>query len=184
LRGERQPGLKRASIPGKFRTFHVSTKTLRARRGDSGPMSKSQHRHSRTGRPQHPRLRAWRRLFAASRRGCAWLTLLASLGLGGPANAEIPDRWRPNPNVGLLEGVTLRIHWFESSAELREAAENSGQEMKEIGLKGFSILKRNTATGEYVCEVFVVKMTGAQIDGDRTTTFGHEMLHCFGLMHE
>ena len=107
---------------------------------------------------------------------------MASLGLGTPANAEIPDRWRPNPNVGLLEGVTLRIHWFESSAELREAAENSGQE-KELSLLGWSILKRNAQTGEYVCDVYVVKMTGVNVDGDRTTTFGHEVLHCFGLSH-
>ncbi len=51
-------------------------------------------------------------------------------------------------------------------------------------MNGFSILKRNTKTGEYVCELYVVKMTGAQIDGDRTTTFGHEVLHCFGLQHQ
>jgi len=108
---------------------------------------------------------------------------MASLWLGCRANAEIPDRWRPNPSVGLLEGMTLRIHWFESSAELREASENSGQEMKEIGLLGYSILSRNAQTGELVCDVYVVKMTGANVDGDRTTTFGHEVLHCFGLSH-
>jgi hypothetical protein len=103
---------------------------------------------------------------------------MASLELAGPATAESPDRWRPNPSVGLLEGVTLRIHWFESTDELREAAS------KEIGLNGFSILKRNTTTGAYVCDLYVVKMTHAYIDGDRTTTFGHEVLHCLGLRHE
>jgi hypothetical protein len=51
-------------------------------------------------------------------------------------------------------------------------------------LNGFSILKRNTATGEYVCDLYVVKMTGAYVDEDRTTTFGHEVLHCFGFRHE
>ena len=150
-------------------------------------MSKSQHGQARAPSPAYPRSRARRRLFGAGRLGRAWLALLASLGLGGPANADAPDRWRPNPNVGLLEGVTLRIHWFESSAELLEAAEatrNSGQDMKVRGTKGFSVLKRNTATGDYVCEVYVVKMTGGLVDGDRTTTFGHEVLHCFGLMHE
>lgn len=109
---------------------------------------------------------------------------MASLGLADAAHAERPNRWRPYPNVGLLEGVALRIHWFESTDELRAAAENSGQEIKEIGLNGFSILKRNTKTGEYVCDLYVVKMTGAQVDGDHTTTFGHEVLHCFGLRHE
>jgi hypothetical protein len=137
---------------------------------------------------------ATRRRLARSRRyrpvgSClsrrAWLAVLASLGLaGGPANAEDPDRWRPHPNVGLLESVILRIHWFESSAELREAAKASGREIDETGLHGFSVLKRNTETGEYVCDLYVLKMAGAFVDGDRTTTFGHEVLHCFGLRHE
>ena len=107
---------------------------------------------------------------------------MESLGLGTRANAEIPDRWRPNPDVGLLQGVTLRIHWFESSAELREAAENGGPAM-ELSLLGWSVLKRNAQTGEYGCDIYVVKMTGANVDGDHTTTFGHEVLHCFGLRH-
>ena len=68
--------------------------------------------------------------------------------------------------------------------ELREAAKNSGQEINETGLHGFSILKRNKETGEYICDLYVVDMTRAFVDGDRTTTFGHEVLHCFGLQHE
>ena len=109
---------------------------------------------------------------------------MASLGLGDPANAEDPDRWRQNPNVGPLESVTLRINWFESTADLRKAAETSGQAITERGLSGFSILRRNTETGEYVCDLYVLKMTGTHLDGARTTTFGHEVLHCFGLRHE
>jgi hypothetical protein len=109
---------------------------------------------------------------------------LASLELFGLARAESPERWRSNPHVGLLEEVTLRIHWLESNDELREAAKNSGQPINENYLKGFSILKRNTKTGAYVCDLYVVKMTGAQLDGDRTTTFGHEVLHCFGFQQE
>ena len=53
-----------------------------------------------------------------------------------------------------------------------------------MGLHGFSVLKRNSETGAYVCDIYVVKMIGAQVDGDRTTTFGHEVAHCFGLRHE
>ena len=88
----------------------------------------------------------------------AWAsTLMASLELIDPANAEIPDRWRAHPSVGLLEGMTLRIHWFTSTDELREAAKDSGQEINEIGLNGFSILKRNTKTGEYSCDLYVVR---------------------------
>jgi hypothetical protein len=116
--------------------------------------------------------------------GWLWLAVIGSLQVAQPANAEGPDRWRPYPGVGVLESVSLRIHWFNSTDELRDAAETSGQPINEIGLHGFSILKRNTETGEYVCDLYVVKMTGALIDGDRTTTFGHEVLHCFGLRHE
>jgi hypothetical protein len=121
--------------------------------------------------------------FAERVQPYAWLTILASL-VAAAGHADDAERWRPYPEVGLLERVVLRIHWFDSTKELREAAETSGQEIKEIGLNGFSILKRNTKTGEYSCDLYVVKMTGAFIDGDRTTTFGHEVLHCFGLRHD
>jgi hypothetical protein len=53
-----------------------------------------------------------------------------------------------------------------------------------VGDRRISILTRNTATGEYSCDLYVVKMTGAYVDRDRTTTFGHEVLQCFGLGHE
>jgi hypothetical protein len=124
------------------------------------------------------------RPFRHSRHGWAWLVVLASLELVGLARAESPERWRTNPSVGLLEGVTLRIHWLASRDELREAAQNSGQPINENDLKGFSILKRNRETGGYFCDLYVVKMSGAQLDGDRTTTFGHEVLHCLGFKHE
>jgi hypothetical protein len=110
--------------------------------------------------------------------------VLASLELTAPVDAETQNRWRAHPSVGLLESVTLRIHWFESTDELREASKSSGQAINEVGLNGFSILKRNKETGEFVCDLYVVKMSGAQVDGDHTTTFGHEVLHCFGLRHE
>jgi hypothetical protein len=113
-----------------------------------------------------------------------WLAGLAVLALASSADAKKPDRWRPLPGVGLMENVTLRIHWFESSAELREAAKDGVQGINGVGVHGFSTLRRNTKTGEYVCDIYVVKMTGADVDGDRTTTFGHEILHCFGLRHE
>ena len=149
-------------------------------------MSQSQHGRSHTGRSHsgHPLTRPGRRLLEVCRRGCICLAALASLGLAVPADAESPDRWRPYPDVGLLESVALRIHWFDSNDELREAAKNSGQTIDETGLNGFSILKRNTQTGAYICDLYVVRMTGNQVDGDRTTTFGHEVLHCFGLRHE
>ena len=121
-----------------------------------------------------PRTGGWRRLRRACRLGCAGLAASASLGLACPANANGGGRWRPHPDVGLLD----------SSQELREAARKSGQEIKERGLNGFSILRRNTKTGELVCDVYVVKMTGTFVDEARTTTFGHEVLHCLGLRHD
>ena len=140
----------------------------------SQPLPESTHLGREPGVRRCPLLRQLR--------GWTWLIVLASLELNTPVNAESPDRWRSHPSVGLLEGLTLRIHWFDSTEELREAAKNSGQ--NEIGLHGFSILKRNTQTGEYVCDLYVLDMTRAFVDGDRTTTFGHEVLHCFGLQHE
>jgi hypothetical protein len=150
-------------------------------------MSRPLHRHSSAGSAHHlghPLSRAWACFVKTCRNGCAGLAVFASLAVVDPAHAESVDRWQPYPGVGLLDGVVLRIHWFDSAAALYEASENSGQKINEIGLKGFSILKRNTQTGEYVCDVYVVRMTGASVDGDRTKTFGHEVLHCFGLRHE
>jgi hypothetical protein len=132
---------------------------------------------------------SWRR--AAASGPLAWvyhsgllLVVLASGWFGDCATAEIIDRWKPLPTVGLLDNVVLRIHWFASTAELQEAAKNMGQEIKDADLKGFSSLKRNTQTGEYVCDVYAVKMAGGLVDRDRTTTFGHEVLHCLGLHHD
>jgi hypothetical protein len=138
-------------------------------------------RPARSG-PEWPRTR----LRNARDSGCValLLTVLAFAQANGPASAETIDRWQPLQNVGVLDNVVLRIHWFRSPAELREAAKNSGQEIKETDLKGFSFLKRNTHTGDYVCDVYVVKMAGGLVDRDRTTTFGHEILHCLGLHHD
>ena len=147
-------------------------------------MSGAKYRHSSAGTArlgQRPP-RAWRRFLQTCGKGCALLTVFASLAFPAPAAAESWDRWQVYRDIGPLEGVALRIHWFADTAALREAAKNSG--VSEARLKAFSILKRNTKTGEYVCDLYVVKMTGAPVDGDETTTVGHEMLHCLGLHHE
>jgi hypothetical protein len=99
----------------------------------------------------------------------------------GPVGMVTPDRWRPHADVGVLDHVTLRMHWYDSFELLREAAVE--HDLSDEGLHGFSILRRNTATGEWVCDVFVLKMRGALVDNDRTVTFGHEVLHCFGFRH-
>lgn len=128
--------------------------------------------------------RSRRRLHALVGHSLLALAMVALPQVVGPASASNPERWRLHPAVGLLDTLTLRIHWFASSKELREAAKGSAHAISEIGLHGFSVLKRNAKTGEYVCDVYVVNMTGALVDNDRTMTFGHEVLHCFGLKHE
>jgi len=124
-----------------------------------------------------------RTIGAPWRHSRTWFAAAASVGLSVAANAKPPDHWLPERPVGVLDRVVLKIHWFDSKAELREAAKSSGQLIDPNDLKGFSFLKRNTETGEYVCELYVVKMRGASVDDDRTMTFGHEVLHCFGLRH-
>jgi hypothetical protein len=112
-----------------------------------------------------------------------WAILAVSPAFANqPLGMVTPDRWTPHAKVGVLDRVTLRMHWYEKVADLREAA--SEHDVSPRDLHGFAILRRSAETGEWVCDVFVVRMAGALVDNDRTVTFGHEMLHCFGLSHE
>ena len=110
-----------------------------------------------------------------------WL-LMGGSALASSYRSPTADRWHLYPQVGLLENVRLRVHWYENSDDFHKAAETNGLSPK--GLFGFSILRRNTSTGEYVCDVHVIEMTGEHVDQEHTMTFGHEVLHCFGLKHE
>ena len=111
------------------------------------------------------------------------MALAVSIAMSGTASAA--DRWRPYPTVGVLEGVTLRVRWFKDVIELRKAVEDTGLKIDESGaLHGLSVLRRNTETGAYVCDVFVLELKGAPLDNMRTMSFGHEVLHCFGLVHD
>ena len=128
-------------------------------------------------------------ITAATKHRCrAVLVTLSGLlaippAVAGPLGMVTPDHWQPHADVGVLDHVTLRMHWFDSFEGLREAADK--QDIANYAeLKGFSILRRNTENGAWVCDVFVVKMRGALVDNDRTMTFGHELLHCFGLRHK
>jgi hypothetical protein len=111
-----------------------------------------------------------------------WAIVATPPALAGPVGMETPDRWRPHADVGVLDHVTLRMHWYDSLEQLRESAPE--QAAGDGDLHGFSILRRNVETGAWVCDVYVVKMRGALVDNDRTMTFGHELLHCFGLRHD
>src|SRR5262249_37393478 len=119
----------------------------------------------------------------AARRHRAALALLSVMLAGAPAvpaplGPPDPETWQSHEKVGVLDRVVLRVHWFDSLAQLREAA--SGRDVNPRDLRGFAILSRDKDTGGYVCDVFVVQIRGSQLDDDRTVTFGHEVLHCFG----
>jgi hypothetical protein len=114
--------------------------------------------------------------------GVLWLMLAVAPAFAGPMGMETPDRWKPHATVGVLERVTLNVHWYEDLDALHAAA--VAHNVGAIDLRGFSILRGNAKTGEYVCDVHVVRMRGALVDNDRTVTFGHEVLHCFGFRHE
>lgn len=109
------------------------------------------------------------------------ITLAATSALANPLALPTPDQWVAHKAVGILDRVTLRAHWYESLTALRKAA--AERDIHSRSLRGFSILSRNTETGEYVCDVFMVSMGSALVDNDRTVTFGHEVLHCFGFRH-
>jgi hypothetical protein len=111
-----------------------------------------------------------------------WMIVAAWPAFANPLGIVTPDRWQPHAKVGVLDRVTLEIHWLESLEALRETAVL--HDVIATDLHAFSILRGNPKTGEYVCEVFVVRMRGALVDNDRTVTFGHEVLHCFGFRHE
>ena len=111
-----------------------------------------------------------------------WLMLATSAAFAGPISGGLTDRWEPHATVGLLERVTLKVHWYGSLEALRNAANEHN--VGAVDLHGFSVLRGNAKTGEYVCDVYVVKMRGAFVDKERTVTFGHEVLHCFGFRHE
>jgi hypothetical protein len=113
--------------------------------------------------------------------GALWLALAGWSACANPLGPPDPEKWSASETVGMLDRVVLRVHWFESLTKLREAAVGRGLSPRD--LRGFSILSRNKDTGAYVCDVFVVKLGGVQLDDDRTVTFGHEVLHCFGLSH-
>ena len=127
-------------------------------------------------------------LIAIARRGRAlgtlgafWMAFAGSPASANPLGPPDPEKWSTSETVGVLDRVTLRVHWFETLTKLREAA--TARDLHPRDLRGFSILSRSKDTGAYVCDVFVVKLRGSQIDDDRTVTFGHEVLHCFGLSH-
>ena len=70
-----------------------------------------------------------------------------------------PDRWLPHAKVGILDRVALKVHWSDNIQALRETA--TAQNFKATELHGFSVLHSNAKTGDYVCDLHVVRMRGA-----------------------
>lgn len=121
-----------------------------------------------------------RRLFSL---GLLWVMLATAPAFANERFGMVqPDRWQPHTKVGILDHVRLRMHWYDDLDALRAAA--ISRKVDAIGLRGFSILTREAGTGEWVCDVFMVRMRGALVDKERTVTFGHELMHCFGFRHE
>jgi hypothetical protein len=103
------------------------------------------------------------------------LGVLALALLAGPAHGE-----DVKPTIGFGE-MKLEVTWVRSNAEIEHARKRYGAETEEIGHRrvpqkpeGFAVLVG--AGGRLVCRLWVLKP--ANVDDERTTALGHELLHC------
>jgi hypothetical protein len=111
-----------------------------------------------------------------------WTILAAAPSVAGSQTMAHPDRWQAHARVGVLDNVTLRVHWHDSLEALRVTARD--RNVQSFDARGFSILRRDTMSGAWVCDVFVIRLGGTLVDREKTTTFGHEVLHCVGFSHD
>jgi len=109
------------------------------------------------------------------RLGISWLPL--GLALGAPA-AHAEDVWARAAEVGT---VTVQIHWV-SVDELRAAALSVGKRPQAEPF-GFSVLRKNVATGVYTCDIYMPRQP-TRVDDRVTNYLGHELAHCLGFSHE
>ena len=65
---------------------------------------------------------------------------------------------------------------------LLDAAREVGQKPQTTAL-AFSVLRKNVETGAYTCDVYLTKRP-ARVWDKPTTSLGHELAHCLGLVHE
>jgi hypothetical protein len=68
-----------------------------------------------------------------------------------------------------LTEVTIRVHWYDDARDIPRTEYRTTN-------AGLAVLKRRTDTGEYVCDVHVVRPRF--IDSSKVSTVGHEVLHC------
>jgi hypothetical protein len=92
-----------------------------------------------------------------------------------PAHAEDVV---PTIDFGVLK---LEVTWVRSNAEIEGARKRHGAELEQQGHRrvpqkpeGFAVLVGRN--GELVCRLWVLKPEN--VDDERTTALGHELLHC------
>ena len=103
--------------------------------------------------------------------GCALLWMLS-------ASANAGDEWE---SVADVSEVTVRVHWG-SPTELNAAARSFGRRARGAP-QAFSVLRKNTATGEFSCDIYLPRRP-ARLNDEPTASLGHEMAHCVGLAHD
>lgn len=102
--------------------------------------------------------------------GLLGLALLPGPALGEDVKARID-----------LSEMKLEVTWASSNAQIEQARKRYGAEIEERGHRripqrpeGFAVLVARD--GELVCRLWVLKP--ANVDDERTTALGHELLHC------
>jgi hypothetical protein len=109
------------------------------------------------------------------------LGVLALALLAGPAHGE-----HVKQTIELGE-MKLEVTWVRSNAEIEHARKRYGAETVDKGHRrvpqkpeGFAVLV--SAEGELVCRLWILKPVN--VDDERTTALGHELLHCLlGAYH-
>ena len=103
-------------------------------------------------------------------------TLIALLALV----ALVASAQRIVPTID-FSAMKLEITWVRTNAEIEEAREEYGAAIEQEGNRrvpqrpeGFAVLVRRA--GELVCRLWALKPEN--VDDQRTTALGHEVLHC------
>jgi hypothetical protein len=110
-------------------------------------------------------------MYAIMHKALALASLLAATAsaqtLGEPI-VEVPE-------------VLVRITWYEHQRDL-VAARGRHTNVIERSLTGYAVLLRDRKTGQFVCEVHVVRPIRWR--GRQMEVVGHEIMHCFGYRHD
>jgi hypothetical protein len=84
-------------------------------------------------------------------------------------------------SVAAVAEVTVRVHWV-STAELTAAARRLGKRPDGKAM-AFSVLRKDTKTGIFVCDIYS-PYRPARLQDRATASLGHEAAHCLGFSHE